>query len=199
MASAPTVTVAILAGGAGARFGGRDKGLVELAGKPLIEWVLRCVPGGATPLIVANRNLESYARFGRVVSDAVPGHRGPLLGIFAALRAAQTEFVATLPVDCPRPPRDWFARLMAPLQAHTSINLCVAHDGRRREPLFAVYRRDAIDGSGEASASDAPVWRWQDALGAHEVDFSDAADAFANINNEAERIACEQRIAHELS
>ena len=199
MAPAPSVTVAILAGGAGARFGGRDKGLVELAGKPLVEWALRGIPSDADSLIVATRNLDIYESFARVVSDALPGHRGPLLGILAALRAARTDFVATLPVDCPRPPRDWLARLIAPLQAHTSLKLCVAHDGQRREPLFAVYRRNAIDSSTDESVSDAPVWRWQDELGARDVDFSDVADAFANINNEAERLAYEQRIAHEFS
>jgi len=199
MDPAPAVTVAILAGGAGARFGGRDKGLVELAGKPLVAWALRGVPSGVACLIVANRNLDIYAGYGRVVSDAVPGHRGPMLGILAALRAAETDFVGTLPVDCPQPPRDWLSRLMAPLQAHTSLKLCVAHDGERREPLFAVYRRAAIDSSTDDALGNAPVWRWQDGLGAHEVDFSDAAGAFANINNEAERQAYEQRIVHELS
>jgi molybdopterin-guanine dinucleotide biosynthesis protein A len=199
MAATPTVTVAILAGGAGARFGGRDKGLVELAGKPLVEWVLRCVPDDAERLIVANRNLDIYAGFARVVSDALPGHRGPMLGILAALREARSDFVATLPVDCPRPPHDWLARLIAPLRTHMSLKLCVAHDGQRREPLFAAYRRDAIDSSINEAVSDAPVWRWQDALGAREVDFSDVPGAFGNINNETERLAYEQRIAHELT
>lgn len=55
----------ILAGGAGRRMGGVDKGLVELAGRPLTQWVAEALrPQVAHLLISANRHREHYARLG---------------------------------------------------------------------------------------------------------------------------------------
>ncbi|MFP4247456.1 MAG: molybdenum cofactor guanylyltransferase [Halochromatium sp.] len=61
----------ILAGGAGRRMGGVDKGLVELAGRPLAQWVAEALrPQVAQLLISANRHREDYARLGcPVLSD----------------------------------------------------------------------------------------------------------------------------------
>ena len=56
------ITGVILAGGQGRRMGGVDKGLRELRGKPMIEWVLeRFAPQVDAVLINANQNLELYA------------------------------------------------------------------------------------------------------------------------------------------
>ena len=74
MAALRAVTVAILAGGAGARFGGRDKGLIEVGGRPLVAWALGAIPPSCDRLIVANRHREDYTRFAPVASIA----RSPL-------------------------------------------------------------------------------------------------------------------------
>ena len=80
----------ILAGGRGTRMGGADKGLLELAGRPLVAHLLEALrPQVATVLISANRNTEVYARFGAtVVPDPWPDFRGPLAGIAAAGKLA---------------------------------------------------------------------------------------------------------------
>ena len=72
-AADPQFAAAILAGGEGRRVGGRDKGLLILHGKPLIERVadaLRAQVGAI--LICANRHAGEYARFGSVIADASP-------------------------------------------------------------------------------------------------------------------------------
>ena len=50
-----SITGAVLAGGEGRRMGGIDKGLVPLAGKPLVAWALDALRGQtAVQLINAN-------------------------------------------------------------------------------------------------------------------------------------------------
>jgi molybdopterin-guanine dinucleotide biosynthesis protein A len=178
------VTAAILAGGAGSRLGGRDKGLAMLAGRPLIAHVVDSLKQQSGDMLICiNRNAEQYAAFAAICSDRTPGFHGPLAGIDAALAACRTPWLLTVPVDCPLPPMDLAQRLYdAALAADARI--AVAHDGVRRQPLFAIYRRELRDDSSAALGNDLPVWRWQDVSGAVEVDFSDARQAFLNLNVE---------------
>jgi molybdenum cofactor guanylyltransferase len=180
------VTAAILAGGAGTRVGGQDKGLMTLAGKPLVERVVERMRSQAGSIVVcANRNQDAYARHGRVIGDAVVDFSGPLAGIAAALGTCASEWLATVPVDCPTPPLDLVERLGAAAIAARSA-CAAAHDGARREPLFALYRcTEARASAASASTHRAAVWRWQDELGVVEVDFADHAAELANLNDPA--------------
>lgn len=174
------VTAAILAGGAARRFGGIDKGFVELDGRPLVAWSVDALaPQVAAILIVANRNAERYADYGRVVADRVGGYRGPLEGVRSALAMASTPWLVTVPVDSPRPGADLVACLAAVVDDATDIVTCA--NGAQREPLFALYRVAALRDA-PAPPDDLPVWRWHDALGARIVDLADSATRFANLN-----------------
>jgi len=187
------VTAAILAGGEGARVGGRDKGLLPLAGDNLIARVSSAMRAQAgTLLICANRHEETYAAFGSVVSDALPGYRGPLAGIAAALATCTTSWLLTVPVDCPNPPVELGARLLASAVA-AGTSLAVAHDGERAQPLFAIYRCELAESCSDALVRDLPVWRWQRDAGAAVANFSDCAASFVNLNTPEEFRAWEQR------
>jgi molybdopterin-guanine dinucleotide biosynthesis protein A len=177
----PRLTVAILAGGAASRLGGRDKGLESLVGKPMIEWVVAACPRDAELIVVANRNLDAYARYGRVATDADAGFRGPLAGVASALAAARTAHVLTLPVDCPDPPSDLARRLAAP-----DAIAAVAHDGERRQPLFALYRTELAESAAAGAKAGQGVRDWQESIGAVEVDFADERRQFHNLNTPEE-------------
>lgn len=180
--SAP-LTIAILAGGAATRLQGRDKGLEPLCGRPLVVWAIEAAAAmdAARILIVANRNLDSYAEFAPTLHDDIAGFRGPLAGICTALAACATPWLATLPVDCPQPSPDLAVRLLAAAQAE-SANVVVAHDGERRQPLFAIYRRELAAAAAVAATRGQGVWQWQDAVGARELDFGDRRAQFRNLN-----------------
>ena len=178
------VTTAILAGGAASRLGGRDKGLLSLLGRPLIAWMLEALAlePEQPRLIVANRNLEQYARFAPTISDQ---HRevfaGPLAGVAAALGVCETEWLYTVPVDCVRPRGEILQALCAaPMSA--KIDAVVAHDGSRRQPLFALYRSSLAASAAKAVAAGSGVLRWQNSLNLHEVDLSGLKDAWWNLN-----------------
>jgi len=179
------LTIAILAGGAASRLGGRDKGLALLDGRAMVDHVFEAAqsmtPDAAKVLIVANRNLAEYARRARTVADAIPGHRGPLAGVAAALAACDTPWLLTLPVDCPCPPPDLHARL-ADAAARGVSDTLVAHDGERSQPLFALYRRGLAAAAAVAAEAGQGVAYWQQAIGAQAVDFSDRRRQFSNLN-----------------
>ena len=182
------LSFAILAGGAGTRLGGRDKGLQLLDGRPLVAWVIDAITAmQADPelLVVANRHHDAYVRHAPTIPDATPGFHGPLAGIATALDRCESAWLLTLPVDCPAPPRSLAMRLLycARDGDHAA---CVVHDGERRQPLFAIYRRELAASAAAALAAGQGVSHWQDAIGAHELDFSDCRGQFHNLNTDAD-------------
>lgn len=116
------ITGLILAGGRARRMGGQDKGLIPLAGRPLIAWVIEALSSQVGSILIsANRNQAAYAAFGcPVIGDeaggaGLAGFQGPLAGIAAALTLAETPWLLTLPCDAPLPPVDLAARLVSAL------------------------------------------------------------------------------------
>ncbi|MBK9704245.1 MAG: molybdenum cofactor guanylyltransferase [Betaproteobacteria bacterium] len=193
--SARSVTGIVLAGGMGRRMGGVDKGLVQLAGRPMVEHVLtRLRPQVDDVLINANQNLDRYAAFGvPVVADAIGGFAGPLAGLHAGMTAAHRDLVVTVPCDSPFLPDDLVARLLAGLVAGDA-QLAVARTFDQPHPVFALVRRALLphltaflEGGGRK------IDAWYATLPAVEVAFDDEADAFRNINTSDELAAAAQR------
>lgn len=178
-----TITGVILAGGLGRRMGGVDKGLQLLQGRPMVQWVLeRLTPQVGTVLINANRNLEHYRAFGcPVLPDTIADFAGPLAGLHAALGAATTPLVVSVPCDSPYLPNDLVARLAAGLHA-AGAELAVARDAERAHPVFCLARRELLPRLAAYLASgERRLARWHETLSTVEVMFEEPA-AFANFN-----------------
>jgi molybdopterin-guanine dinucleotide biosynthesis protein A len=187
----PDVTGIVLAGGQGRRMGGVDKGLVDLAGMPMVAHVLaRLVPQVGDVLINANQNLDRYRALGHpVVPDAVGGFAGPLAGLHAGMSRANREFVVTVPCDSPFLPRDLVARLRAKL-GEKGAQLAVAKTFDQPHPVFALVRRDLLPNLGAfLERGGRKIDAWYAALSFVEVAFDDEADAFRNINTTDELAA----------
>jgi len=181
-----TISGIVLAGGLGRRMGGVDKGLQDLRGRPMVQWVLeRFAPQVDEIVINANQNRERYAAFGHpVVADDIAGFAGPLAGLHAGLKAAAHELVATVPCDSPFLPEDLVARLQKDLGAH---DLAVAKTGDQPHPVFVLTRK-AIRANLERflAGGGRKIDAWYASLRVVEVSFDDEADAFRNINTREE-------------
>jgi molybdopterin-guanine dinucleotide biosynthesis protein A len=132
----------VLAGGAGTRFDGQDKGWIEFQGRPLIEWVLDALrPQVGELLISANRNLERYASLGaRVIADPKPtDYQGPLAGMVALLGAARAQWLLCVPCDALRVPPDLAARFAA-VVADEGADIAVLADDDGIHPTFCYLR-----------------------------------------------------------
>lgn len=192
--SAQLITGVILAGGRASRWGGQDKGLIEVAGRPMIEYVLECVrPQVSHLLISANRNLDTYQAYGvPVIPDGDEEFRGPLAGISAALRNAQTDWLAVVPCDAPLLPADWVARLLGAARDPGTARIAVAHDGERLQSMVALLHCDLREDLDEYLASgERKVDRWYARHDMQLVSFSDCAESFVNINRPEDRARVE--------
>jgi molybdopterin-guanine dinucleotide biosynthesis protein A len=178
------ITGLVLAGGAGRRAGGRDKGLVQWRGELLVAHVVRLLrPEVGRLLISCNRNAAAYAALADLtVSDSRPGFQGPLAGLEATGRAVTTPWLVIAPCDTPRLPADLVPRLLQPLETG-GVDIAWAHDGAREHYLCAALRSRCL--------ADLPDWldrghravrHWYRNYRCATVDFSDQPAAFSNIN-----------------
>jgi molybdenum cofactor guanylyltransferase len=179
----------ILSGGAGTRLNGADKGLQVYQGQPLIEHVIKVIsPQVASVYICANRNIEAYKSLGfRVLSDQHQKYQGPMSGISSALRLAvldsEAEQILITSCDAPHLPKNLATRLESGLLKSVAAVVSIAHDGQRKQNLHCLIKREAwpsliefFDDGGRA------MHRWFDEVISIEVDFSDQASGFLNIN-----------------
>jgi molybdopterin-guanine dinucleotide biosynthesis protein A len=182
------VTGIVLAGGQGRRMGGVDKGLVELAGRPMIAHVLaRLAPQVGAVLINANQNLERYRAFGHpVIPDEVGGFAGPLAGLHAGMTQASGALVVTVPCDSPFLPLDLVSRLRARLDKEHA-QLAVARTFDQPHPVFALARRELLPNlAAFLEGGGRKIDAWYAPLAVVEVGFDDEAAAFRNINTAGE-------------
>lgn len=193
----PALTAIVLAGGRATRMGGQDKGLVELAGRPMIAHALAALAPQVDRVIInANRNLDRYAAFGwPVVADEDSGFLGPLAGLAAGMKAATTPLVLTVPCDSPLLPGDLADRLLAAL-TRQDAEIAVPHDGERLQPVFALVKRDLLDSLvAYLGAGGRKIDRWFEQHRVAQVDFADRLETFVNVNDPEERRALEARLA----
>jgi molybdopterin-guanine dinucleotide biosynthesis protein A len=190
------ITGIILAGGQARRMGGQDKGLIELARKPMIEYVLNAVKPQVDDIIInANRNQTVYEGYGfPVVADEIEGYCGPLAGMASGLQAAKTPFVVTVPCDSPLIPDDLVQKLYSILQAEDA-EICTAHANGRLQPVFTLMKSDLLSSMLDfLNNGERKIDKWFEKHRLAIADFSDQPDTFININSAEELIALELKL-----
>lgn len=193
------LTGLILAGGEGRRMGGRDKGLEPFANRPLVAHVSERLTGQVAELLIsANRHLDAYQRYAdRVVADTNAGFHGPLMGIYAGLRATRTPWLLVTPCDTPALPSDLVARMIAGLH---EADIAVAHDGQRAHPVIALIRTDLADALGRAlAAGERSVGGFYAGQRMCTVDMADCALGFTNVNTPDDKARLEATLVKEAS
>lgn len=183
------MTGVLLAGGRAERMGGRDKGLLPLAGEPLIaHGVRRLRPQVAALLISANRHQDRYGAFGcQVISDAPERRfRGPLAGVLAAMEIAQTPDLLTAPCDSPLLPADYAQRMWAAREReNATVSVAFAEDCW--QPVFALLPVTLRDDLAEwLTANQGGVGRWLQRHQPARVEFADWPAMFRNVNTPEE-------------
>jgi len=176
--------------------GGQDKGLLLLAGQPMAAHVIRRLrPQVGELLINANRHASAYQRLGfPVVNDDNDHFLGPLAGMLAAIRAANNPYVLSVPCDSPLLPTDYAQRMHDALEREQA-DLCVAHDGQRLQPVFALLGKTLENNlSAYLEAGERKIDRWFARHRMATVDFSDRAEMFRNINTPEELASLETEL-----
>lgn len=193
------ITGLVLAGGRATRMGGEDKGLIRIAGQPMVAHVLqRLRPQVQKLLVNANRNAAAYAELRvRVVPDRMPEFPGPLAGMASGLAAADTPWVVTAPCDSPLIPADLVARLYRAVREQDA-DLAVAEGGGRLQPVFALLPVSLLgDLEAYLLSGERKIDHWFRQHRMAVADFSDCAETFINVNTPEERDALERRLQNE--
>lgn len=183
--SSSQVSGLILAGGRGRRMDGQDKGLVNCAGRPLIEYALDTLkPLCNRILINANRSLEDYRRFGHpVISDGTSAFDGPLAGILAGLKMATTPYLMAIPCDCPRLTPQTLTRMLQTLRDNNA-EICIPHDGNRPHPVIMVLQtRLRASLEAQLAAGERKIDCWTQKHHTVLADCSQDPEQFLNINS----------------
>ncbi|MEZ9909595.1 molybdenum cofactor guanylyltransferase MobA [Vibrio sp. 10N.261.51.A3] len=176
----------ILAGGQASRMGGKDKGLVELNGSPLIQYVINKLSQQDVCITInANRNLDSYQAFAPVVSDSFPDYPGPLGGIHAGLKNASTDWVGFVPCDSPQISDDLVERFCSAVKEDSDI--LVAHDGEFKQPVFTLFHKRVLPKlEAFLERGDRKIILLYKECVTEYVDFSDSPNCFVNLNTPEE-------------
>lgn len=146
--AAPQIVGVILAGGASRRMGGAHKGLLSLAGKPMIQHVAgRLAPQVRELAISVHGGAAEFSRFGRpLITDASSEQHGPLAGVLAGMMWAreahpEARWIATASCDAPFCPADYVGVLLsAALEPPADpMRIAIAASNGRGHFAFGVW------------------------------------------------------------
>ena len=200
----PAVVGCILAGGLARRMGGCDKPLLPLGGKVLLAHMIEALkPQAGTLVLNANGDPGRFAGFGLpVAADPVEGFAGPLAGVLAGMRWAETNapeatYIVSAAADTPFFPRDLVARLRAPLGEEPGISIAAC--GGKRHSVFGLWPVALADDLAEwlADPENRKVLVWVERHRNVAVDFPphEGHDPFFNINTPEDLAEAERMLA----
>lgn len=194
----------ILAGGLARRMGGGDKCLIELAGRPLLSWIVeRLAPQVPDIVLNANGDPKRFASFGLpVVADTVPDFAGPLAGILAAMewaraRDTSARWIASCAGDAPFLPRNLVEKFLD-AQATERADLVCASSAGQPNPVCGLWCVDLIDDLRRALIDEHihKVDAWTARYKLVTVEFAvDPIDPFFNINRPKDLAKAEALLA----
>jgi molybdopterin-guanine dinucleotide biosynthesis protein A len=147
----------VLAGGSSSRFG-EDKGMVTLAGKPLISHVVNAIQRIVDETIIVTSSAERVAKYETIVPDSVKfvedtwELNGPLIGALTGFGVASGKYALVLPFDTPFVSREVVSLL---------FELCIGRSAviprwpnGQIEPLHAVYQVQLAMAAAEAAVAE---------------------------------------------
>ena len=140
-------TSIVLAGGTSRRMG-QDKALLPINGRPMIQSLIRGLIPVSRDVIVSLNDGERHEELKqalpagvRVVYDERPG-QGPLMGIYAGLKASETDVNLVVACDIPEVDPGFITEMRSYTGDHDVV-VSVDDEGRTNA-LLAMYRRSVI-------------------------------------------------------
>lgn len=140
-------TAIVLAGGTSRRMGA-NKALLPIDGKPMIRSLIDSLAPISREVIVSVSDRARHEELApalppgiRVVYDDEPGH-GPLMGMYAGLKASATDVNFVISCDIPEIDRGFVTELRS-FTGEYDVVASVDHDGRTNA-LLAMYNRSLL-------------------------------------------------------
>ena len=185
------ITGLILAGGAGSRVSGQDKGLLHYRGQLMIEKQLDWLAGQVDSIVIsANRNLDKYRSYGfPVVTDLTDEFSGPLHGINQGLQSCKTTHLYVDPVDVPFLPDNLVEQIISQLDEKYSNKLhdraisCFLRSCEREHYLsMLIDQQYHVEMTEFLNRNKRKVSDFHKTIGSKAVDLGLAESVFENLN-----------------
>jgi molybdenum cofactor guanylyltransferase len=144
-------------------------------------------------LINANRNQLTYQSYGYpVIGDELGDFQGPLAGFASAMATVKTRYILTLPCDSPVLAERFVERFIE-TQGREDSSVCVAFDGERLQPVYALIETRLLDDLKQfLESGERKIDRWYAQHNYARVDFSDDVAMFQNINTPEDKQRMQQ-------
>jgi molybdopterin-guanine dinucleotide biosynthesis protein A len=120
---------------------GRDKSLVLLKSKPLIQHTLERAQRLKLPVILITNHPDAYQVFGIPTYGDVLAQKGSIIGLHSALYHSPTPYTLCLACDMPLLNVDLLRHLITLRDRFDAVVPCPA---QRPEPLHALYHQDCL-------------------------------------------------------
>ncbi|RAI95151.1 molybdenum cofactor guanylyltransferase [Algoriphagus yeomjeoni] len=144
------ITAFILCGGKSVRMQ-TEKGLVNYKGKPFIRWIIEAIIPITSNIILVTSNGD-YSLVGLPMIEDIYPEKGPVGGIYTALKFSKTEKNLILSCDVPKITAPLLQTLVEESAQDASVTLF--SDGKNDYPLIAVYKKTALETFAEAISAD---------------------------------------------
>lgn len=188
------IDTVVLAGGRGSRFGGLDKGALQLGGASLVERVLHAARGVFDGLVIVV-GPDSSGRGADLVVREEPAFAGPLAGLAAGLGVVRAPWVALLSCDLEFP-QHVCAELAEAMGTPGPDGVVLVDEDGKTQWLAGCYRveplRAACENLGDAVVN-APLRKALAELDVKRVRISNAASADLDTPEALERARARHR------
>ena len=141
----------ILAGGRSTRMGGRDKCLLPIGGKPLLDHILGIVrPQACDILINTNSDPAPFLEFGHpILPDVIADFQGPLSGLLTGMRWSRRRHphavhILSVASDTPSLPRDLVTKLAQAL-VDQNADIAIASCDEGTHPTIGLWPVDLAE------------------------------------------------------
>ena len=151
MENPENLTAYVLCGGKSVRMQ-EEKGLVLYKGKPFIRWIIEAIMPITSTIILVTSNGD-YSLVGLPMIEDIHADKGPVGGIYTALKHSKTARNLILSCDVPKINTGLLARLIEESNINDS-SVTFLSDGKNDYPLIGVYKKTALRTFVEAISGD---------------------------------------------
>jgi len=132
----------ILCGGKSSRMQS-EKGLVFYNGKPFIRWIIEAVMPITSTIILVTSN-GAYNLIGLPMIEDIYKNKGPVGGIFTALKHTKSSRNLILSCDVPKITTELLT-LLTTASRKEDPHVTFLSDGANDYPLIGVYKKKAVN------------------------------------------------------
>jgi len=141
-ANMTSLTGVILAGGLNSRFGGRNKALVPVGGRPILDHILDAFQGLFSQILLVTNDPPAYLPWDLAIVTDIFTKRSALTGLHAGLFYADTEAIFVTACDTPFIRPELIRLVTAAMDPGKDV--VVPSTAAGLQPLFAAYSRRCL-------------------------------------------------------